>query len=131
MNFITSCTRFIRVSIISAIVPITLFAQEGLEASTQKTDSATIEDTDSKHALYTGIGYGNDLLCMGSSISQGKPYYLGSLTYGFNNEFFASASTYHLAAFNTFLAFHTFSLNYSHVFNPWFDISISASRYQV
>jgi hypothetical protein len=113
------------------IFPLTALAQEDLETLTEKQDSTSIEEKVSKHALYTSIGYGNDMLCMGSSISKGRPYYLGSLIYGFNNELFASASTYHMAAFNPFLAFHTFSLSYSHVFNSWFDISTSASRYQV
>jgi hypothetical protein len=137
MTFITSYTSFLRVSIIIMIFPLTAPAQGDLKTASQKQDSTSLLDSTSfvepvsRHALYTSIGYGNDMLCLGSSVSQSRPYYLGSLTYGFNNEFFASASTYHLAAFNPFLAFHTFSLSYSHVFNSWLDISTSVSRYQV
>lgn len=113
------------------IIPLVVNAQETKEVLNLESDSIEVEEPNSKHALYAGVGFGNDMLCMGSSISKSKPYYSGSLTYGFDNELFVSASTYHLAAFKPFLAFNAFSLSYSHVFNSWFDLSTSLSRYQV
>jgi hypothetical protein len=132
MKHFKSYNRFLRAGIFLVMVPFTLIAQETISTVDQEPDSLLLtETTKSRHALYTSIGFGNDMLCMGSSISQEKPYYYGSLSYGFNNELFASATTYHMSAFDPFLAFHTFSINYSHVFNSWFDISTSVSKYQV
>ncbi|MCX6301336.1 MAG: hypothetical protein NTW82_04065 [Bacteroidia bacterium] len=89
------------------------------------------EDATSDHALYTSLGLGNNMVYMGSSISGDKPYYFGSLTYGFKEKLYASVSSFHLSAFDPFLAFNTFSLNYSHTVNSWFDLSAGVSRYQV
>ena len=87
--------------------------------------------TESKHSIYASAGLGYNMVYMGTSLSQDKPYYSGGLIYGFNSELFASASTFHLDAYDPFLAFSTFSLIYNHTFNSWFDIGLSASRYQV
>ena len=89
------------------------------------------EEPISAHALYASAGIGNNMVYMGSSISGDKPYYFGSLTYGFKEKLYASVSSVHLAAFDQFLAFNTFSLNYSNTFNSWFDLSAGVSRYQV
>ncbi len=85
----------------------------------------------SSHSLYGGAGFTSNMVYMGTSISQDKPVYSGSLTYGFKDELFLSASTFHLSAFDPFLAFHALSLSYSHVVNSWFDYSAGISRYQV
>ncbi len=85
----------------------------------------------SSHSLYGGAGITSNMVYMGTSISQDKPVFSGSLTYGFKDELFLSASTFHLSAFDPFLAFHAFSLSYSHAVNSWFDYSIGISRYQV
>jgi len=107
----------------------------GVSAQTDlKPDSITDANkgtTESKHSLYASAGLGYNMVYMGTSLSQDKPYYSGGLIYGFNNELFASASTFHLDAYDPFLAFSTFSLIYNHTFNSWFDIALSASRYQV
>jgi hypothetical protein len=83
------------------------------------------------HALYGSAGMGTNMVYMGSSISGEKPYYYGSLTYGFKEKLYASVSTFHLAAFDQFTAFNTFALNYSRTVNSWFDFSAGVSRYQV
>jgi len=71
------------------------------------------------------------MVYMGTSISQDKPVFTGSLTYGLKDKLYASVSTYHLSAFDPFLAFHTFSLSYNQAINDWLDISLGVSRYQV
>ncbi|HPF04292.1 MAG TPA: hypothetical protein PLV06_13325 [Bacteroidales bacterium] len=83
------------------------------------------------HSLFSGAAVGYNMMYMGSSISGDKPYYSGGLTYGFRNELYFSAYTYHLNTFDPVISFSTFSLVYAHTFNTWFDISLSASRYQV
>lgn len=91
----------------------------------------TISQAKSRHSLYSMAGTGYNMIYMGSSLSQDKPYYSAGLIYGFNNELFVSASGFHLAAYDPFISFSTWSLSYSHAFSSWFDISASASRYQV
>lgn len=117
--------------IILFLLSSTINAQENLTLPQQKQDSAVKAKDTSQHSLYTSIGYGNNMVYMGTSISQDKPFYFGTLTYGYNNEFYASVSTYHLSAFDPLLAFNTFSLSYNHDFNSWLDISLGISRYQV
>jgi len=68
---------------------------------------------------------------MGSNVSNNKPFFSGSLTYGYKNEFFASVSTSHLSAFEPFISFSAFSLSYYRDVYSWFDISAGLSRYQV
>ena len=89
------------------------------------------QDNKSSHSLYAGAGFGNNMIYMGSEVSQDKPFYYGSITYGFKDELFFSVSGNHLSAFDKALSFSTFSLSYNHDFKKWFDISLSASRYQV
>ena len=96
-----------------------------------KSDSTTHGKKTSVHSLYAGAGYGSNMIYMGSNVSADKPFYSGSLTYGFKDELFFSASSSHLSAFDPFIAFSTFTLSYNHDFNSWLDISLSASRYQV
>jgi hypothetical protein len=85
----------------------------------------------SLHSLYAGAGFGSNMVYLGSTISQDNPYTYGSLTYGFRNEIFASVAAVHLSRLNPYLAFYIGSLNYSHTFNNWFDISAGIYRYEV
>lgn len=94
-------------------------------------DSASVTIKTSQHSLYAGLGSGSNMVYMGAGVSQNKPFYSATLTYAYNNELYASASAYHLSAFDPFLAFNTFSLGYNHGFNSWLDISAGISRYQV
>jgi hypothetical protein len=123
-----------RVGILFLIFTMIL-STSGISAQTDvKPDSvpdANTGTTESKHSIYASAGLGYNMVYMGTSLSQDKPYYSGGLIYGFNNELFASASAFHLDAYDPFLAFSTFSLIYNHTFNSWFDIAVSASRYQV
>jgi len=90
-------------------------------------DSASV----SRHGIYAGAGMGYNMIYMGTSLSQGRPYYSGGLTYGFNNTLYASANVFHLNVYDPLVSFSSFSLSYNHTFNSWFDIALSGSRYQV
>jgi len=94
-------------------------------------DTVKTGENGSSHALYSGGGYGSNMIYLGSTISQDHPYGYGSVSYGFKNELFASVSAVHLSGLDPFLAFYIGSLSYSHPFNNWFDISAGVYRYQV
>lgn len=110
------------------LIPAVSLAQSGQGKSAFDTVK-TVQVT--KHALFTGTGYGSNFIYLGSTISGNQPYGYTSLTYGYNNNLYASVSAVHLSGLSPFLAFYTGTLNYSHIFNSWFDISASFSRYQV
>jgi hypothetical protein len=70
------------------------------------------------------------MIYLGSTISGNQPYGLAALTYGYNNEFFATISTVNLSGIKPFFSFYSGSVNYSNVFNSWFDISASVAGYR-
>ena len=116
-------------NIILFLLPLEILAQSGSAIAltakdTSRTDIAV-------HSFYSGAGYGSNMIYLGSTISQNQPYGYGSLTYGFKNQFYASVSAVHLSGLNPYLSFYIGALNYSHVFNKWFDISAGLSRYYV
>lgn len=106
-------------------------AQEITAGIKQESELVKNRKDKSFHSLYTGIGYGNNMIYMGSNVSNDQPFYSGSITYGFKNELFLSLSANHLSAFDPFLAFSDLSLSYIHDFSSWLDLSLSVSRYQV
>lgn len=118
------------ITTILALITLGLSAQEKSEPEAIP-DSVTVKAKESKHSLYANAGIGYNMLYMGTSLSQDKPYFSGGLIYGFGEELFLSVSGYHLNAYDAGVAFSTYSIIYSHTFNSWFDISLSASRYQV
>lgn len=116
-----------RTSFYSGIFIITLaMLLISLSAAGQKSDN-----NKSAHSVYAGAGFTSNMVYMGISISQDKPVFSGSLTYGFKDKLYLSASSFHLTAFDPILAFHTFSLSYSQTVNSWFDFSADITRYQV
>ena len=98
-----------------------------------KPSDSTLPQNESKqdiHSLYTGIGAGSNLIYLGTSISNNKPFYSASVTYGYRSTIFASASATHLSETDPFLAFYNLALNYSHAFNSWFDLSADIAGYK-
>ena len=95
------------------------------------TDSTGIVEDSPRHSLFSGLGYGSNMIYLGSTISQDQPYGFAALTYGFKDELYVTASAIHLYERSPFLAFYNLSLNYSHVINTWFDYSLGIYRYQV
>jgi len=82
------------------------------------------------HSLFAGAGSGSNMIYLGSSISQNHPFYSASVIYGFRNSIFASVSATHINDVNPYLAFYSLTLNYSHTFNSWFDISSDIAGYK-
>ena len=125
-----SLIRIKMFSILMLVFPLNAYSQSDTIGSLQKTDTSNLVSEGSRHALYTGVGYGSNMIYMGSTISHNQPFGYSALSYGFNNEFYATVSAIHLSDVNPFMAFYTGSLNYNHVFNSWFDISTGVYRYQ-
>jgi len=91
----------------------------------------TVKSVRSDHSFYASAGYGSNMIYLGSTISQDQPYGYGALTYGYNDNLFLTLSAVHLHDQNPFIAFSSGSINYTHTFNSWFDISASLSGYLV
>jgi len=94
-------------------------------------DTTVAVDTESPHAIYSGIGYGSNMVYLGSIISQNQPFGYASLVYGFGNELFISASAFTLSGFKPVLSVYTGALTWSHPFNSWFDLSAGLYGYHV
>jgi hypothetical protein len=82
------------------------------------------------NSLYSGIGGGTNMIYLGTSISNNKPFCSASVTYGYKSKFFVSGSATHLTGINPYIAFYNLSMNYSHTFNSWFDISADVAGYK-
>ncbi len=94
-------------------------------------DSVSVKGSSTEiHSLYTGLGAGTNLIYLGSTISDGKPFYSASMTYGYRNSLFVSASASHLSGTDPFISLYAMTLNYSHSFNSWFDISADVAGYK-
>lgn len=110
----------------------TAFSQDTLTVASSGGEDTTEAVVDvPPHALYGGIGYGSNMIYLGSTISQNSSFAYSSLVYGYKNEFFVSLSTMHLDGFKPFFPLNTGSLSYSHTFNSWFDISAGIYGYYV
>jgi hypothetical protein len=122
-----------RIKIVLAIAmafPTTLFSQNDTLPESGNVASVRPETTGKAHSLYTGLGAGTNLIYLGSSISDNKPFYSASVTYGYRNSAFASVSATHLNQTSPFVAFYNFALNYRHTFNSWFDVSSDIACYK-
>lgn len=119
------------ISLLILLLPLGVLAQNGSKFSLPAADTSKTESKTVRHSLYSGAGYGSNMIYLGSTISRNQPYGYGNITYGFRNQLFASVSTVHLFGTDPFLAFYIGALNYSHVINSWLDISAGIYRYQV
>jgi hypothetical protein len=93
------------------------------------TDTTVTAETVSPNSLYGGAGYGNNMVYLGSTISQNQPFGYASLAYGLNSEFFISASAFYLSGFKPFFSLYTGALSWSRTFNSWFDLSAGLYGY--
>ncbi len=116
--------------VLMIMLAMNAYSQTGPISSVQKADTLKPVSEGSRHALYAGIGYGSNMIYLGSTISGNQPFIYQALTYGFNSELYATFSAIHLSGVEPFIPFYTGSLNYNHVFNSWFDISTGVYRYQ-
>jgi len=118
------------ISVLFFLIPVTVLSQTEYKASGTEQDS-TAGKAASMHSLFSSIGYGSNMIYLGSTISQDQPYGYGALTYGLDDKLYITVSAVHLAERSPFAAFYIGTASYNHVFNSWFDISAGISRYQV
>jgi hypothetical protein len=119
------------ISLLLLMLPLGVLAQKGSKISLPAADSSKTESKAVLHSLYTGAGYGSNMIYLGSTISRNQSYGYGNITYGFRNQLYASVSAVHLSGTDPFLAFYIGALNYNHVINSWLDISAGIYRYQI
>jgi hypothetical protein len=125
-------TRYIHIIAFFSVwlIPLNIFAQ-AVQTSSQAPDTIKNISKVSAHSLFSGAGYGSNMIYLGSTMSQDHPYGYGNLAYGFKNKIYASFSAIHLSGFDPFVSFYIGALNYNHVVNSWFDVAVGAYRYQV
>jgi hypothetical protein len=111
-------------------LPSVAFCQADTLSKPAMESSVRKEAPQDIHSLYTGIGTGSNMIYLGTSISNNKPFYSASVTYGYRSSLFISASASHLSETTPFLAFYNLATNYSHTFNSWFDISSDIAGYK-
>jgi len=104
------------------LLPSATPAQTGANISLPVNDTSKAGSEVERHALYTGAGYGSNMIYLGSTMSQDQPYGYGNLTYGFKNKLYASVSAVNLSRFDPVAAFYIGGLSYNHVFNSWLDL---------
>ena len=112
-------------------IPLDLLPQSGDTIPELAADSLNTPPESSLHSIYTGIGYGTNMIYLGSNISGNHPYGYASLAYGLGSDLLISASAFYLSYDDPLPGFCTYALNYNHVFNSWLDIAAGAYRYQV
>lgn len=122
-----SFSKLILLTVLISVLPYSGYSQS---YSSEDTDTTGTSST-SGNCLYLGAGAGSNLIYLGSIISRTQPFTFASLTYAFNNELSVGVSVIHLPGVNPYMPFYGGSLEYSHVFNSWFDINarISGNRF--
>jgi hypothetical protein len=116
--------------LLHAVLPSVAFSQSDSIPGTIRESALPEESGQKHHSLYTGLGAGSNLIYLGTSISNNKPYYAASVTYGFRNSLYATATASHLSETSPYIAFYNLAANYSHPFNSWFDISADIAVYK-
>jgi hypothetical protein len=130
MNYSKTYLSLTFIAIIIFAVPQKAFTQADTlsEASKDKPDKSGLSSQ--THSLFCSAGFGSNMIYLGSTISQDKPFYSTGLTYAYKNHFFASLSASHLKGVSPYVAYYTLSFDYTHTFNSWFDISADLSGYK-
>jgi hypothetical protein len=105
-------------------------AQVSADSSVIEDSTVTVEKA-STHALYAGTGFGSNMIYLGTTISNDQPFGYASVSYGFKDHLYLSATGYTLSGFSPFLAYYSLDMSFSHTFNSWFDMGLSLSRYNV
>jgi hypothetical protein len=127
------CCKLNHIIICFALVlalPSVSFSQSDTSSTKLKESSPQNKSVQNVHSLYAGLGAGSNMIYLGTSISDNKPFYSAAVTYGYRNSLFVSASTSHLHEITPYLAFYNIAMNYSHTFNSWFDISADIAGYK-
>jgi len=115
--------RLIFSGLLLLLLPLNAVAQgDTAQASTEK----------DMHSLYTGTGYGSNMIYLGSTISRDLPFGYGALSYIIGGELSLTGSAFYLPGLEKSApSFYSASIGYSHDFNSWFDISAGVYRYMV
>jgi hypothetical protein len=90
-------------------------------------DSSSAVRPISKHAFYSGVGYGSSMIYQGSSIPMSQTSGYAALMYGYKNKLFASVSAFKIAESDQLPDFYSYSLNYVNGLNKWLDMSLALS----
>jgi hypothetical protein len=122
-------TSILMIALLESLVHLTAFSQSDAFAQSDKSPRHE-NDSINHNTLYTSIGSGSNMVFLGSTITSDRPFYSAALIYGYKSSLYASFSVTHIAGVNPYIAFYNISLNYSHVFNSWFDISSSIAGYK-
>lgn len=105
------------------ILPLNMLSQADSTSSSKEAD---------RHAFYTGAGYGNNMIYLGSTISKDLPFGYGAISYILGGELSLTGSTFYLPALEpSSPAFSSISLYYNHEFTKWFDVAAGLYRYMV
>jgi len=116
--------------VLLTVMPSVCFSQADSISVTKRNSSFPEGSVQKNHSLYTGLGAGSNMIYLGTSISNNKPYYAASVTYGFRNTLYATASAAHVSQLSPYIAFYNLAANYSHAFNSWFDLSADIAGYK-
>lgn len=123
------CTYAIACSLLLQAFAVPAAAQPASGSHTH--DTTGTDGKGSIHSLYAGSGFGNNLLYLGTTMSQDHSFGYASASYGLFNKLYISAAGYSVSNFRPFTAFYSLGLSFNHAFNSWFDISTSLSGYNV
>ncbi len=107
-----------------------VMAQTDSDSTVSRVNDAA-DSTGSIHSLYAGTGYGNNMLYLGTTMSQDHAFGYATVSYGLFDKLYFSATGYSVSGFSPVTAFYNLGLTFNHTFNSWFDISTSLSRYNV
>jgi hypothetical protein len=116
-------------TLILMVLPSLLSGQTDTLSHQTSEKGSVPELKSSINVLYAGLGAGSNMIYLGSTLSEGKPYFSAGLTYGYRNSLFVSGSAVHLNGIDPFISFYTISGSYIHTFNSWFDISAVIAGY--
>jgi hypothetical protein len=94
-------------------------------------DTTAANENKPVHALYSGTGYGSNMVYLGTTMSQDNGFGYSSLSYGLKDKLYLSATGYTISGFSPYLAFYSLGLSFNHALNSWFDISTGISQYGV
>jgi hypothetical protein len=124
--------RWNQIVFLCIVVFLSYPAYNPISAQTAQHSLAAIDTSagNSSHSLFIGAGGGTNMVYLGSSLSNNKPFYAASATYGFRNSLYLTTSATHLADVYPWVAFYDATLTYTHAFNSWFDISANLAGYK-
>jgi hypothetical protein len=125
-----SVTGVIACSIMLQAIFFDASAQTIADSSISKDSTVPIEKS-KIHSFYAGTGFGSNMVYLGTTISNDSPFGYASVSYGFRDHLYLSATGYTLNDFTPLLAYYSLDLSFNHTFNSWFDIGLSLSRYNV